>query len=166
MNRESLLKGSLLTFAIIGMIGLPLAAAVFIASLFPEFFRGNEDAGGILMLVLLFVGIIPGQFLGGLVWAVIGKVAFKLQRSEVESIVFSGPNIRTIERWNRFCLKLLFNVNPDLEYGTLEEKYGPAKRKPILEILKTIFPWLMCIVLFYVSVYYLGVFVRYVQSLL
>jgi hypothetical protein len=166
MNRSDLLKGTLLTLSIIGMIGLPLALFLSTASVFPDFFRNNSIAGLIFFIIVFFTGFIPGQFLGGLIWAIIGKALFNLKKEEVESLVFSGPGIKFVERWNRFCMKLLFDVDPEVEYENLDKKYITTKSYSVISIAKTTAISLFFAVIFFTAVYYLGVFFRFIKSLL
>lgn len=124
MNRHDFLKNTALGFSILGMVGVPIAMTLIVASLSGGYFQRGGDALPILMLMFFVVFFIPGMLVGGLVWGIMAKVLFLMKKEELESIIFTGLRIRWMERWNRFCMRILYGVDPVKEYGTLDSIFG------------------------------------------
>ena len=65
------------------------------------------------LMLTMVVAIVIGFAIGGWAWAILGKLFFGIRRSDIEQLFSNGPQLRTVSRYNNWCLDLIFGPRED-----------------------------------------------------
>jgi len=107
--REHFVVKMYLFIAIPFMLAAMIGSAVTYASIFS---LGPDKPLSVFHLIgltlTMIVAIIVGLAVGGWAWAVLGKLVFGIQRSDIERMLASGPQFPIVSRYNDWCLNAVF----------------------------------------------------------